>query len=669
MEPNPPQLGAPMAPLVARFRPRPKPGCPGALAPRTRGTARLGTAPAPRSRMGTWILLLGLLAASASGAAPAESVPPVHPRCQPALWRLGLLEARTLAASAPPPLRVRIDAGPDGEAAAALRATCELRVSSLRWEGHRGRWAQVTLAPEQLSDLVAIEEIYYVSQPPRPHPLVVSEGLEEIGASAYITAGQGGAGIKVAVLDIGFTGAHALLGSELPADTRMRAFYGSPAGQGDLSGGGSAHGTACAEIVHDVAPEAALYLVNANSATELDAAVRWLREEGVDIISHSVGWFFGPGDGTGTLHEIVGGAIDDEIVWVNAAGNQAQAYWEGDFTDTDSDGWHEFAPGDASITASHGGGDAVTYVLTWDRWPYSSDLAFDLEVRENGLPGASSFADYAGYPYAYRELDYTPRRTDSRLDVRIQRTAGSAPAHLRLFRVDGGALPEHGLSQGSIVLPADGAHVLSVGAYRVGEGFLEEFSSRGPTLAGIAKPEICGPDAVSTASSVPGLFAGTSAACPHVAGALALLLGAIPEGGFFDFRWSAPELRTLLRRSAAALDGSDPNGSLWGALRLPPLISTAAAQPEVRLCFAAPHTRPVHWRLEGVRPGHGWLEIVDVLGRRVARQPLRIARGAAEIRGVWDGRMANGRRAVPGPYYARAWGAGWHARGRLLLLP
>ena len=58
---------------------------------------------------------------------------------------------------------------------------------------------------------------------------------------------------------------------------------------------------------------------------------------------------------------------------------------------------------------------------------------------------------------------------------------------------------------------------------------LEPYSSRGPTNDGRLKPDYVGPDCVSTCAYFPDPFCGTSAATPHVAGALALWLSQIKQ--------------------------------------------------------------------------------------------------------------------------------------------
>jgi hypothetical protein len=56
----------------------------------------------------------------------------------------------------------------------------------------------------------------------------------------------------------------------------------------------------------------------------------------------------------------------------------------------------------------------------------------------------------------------------------------------------------------------------------------EDFSSQGPTSDGRIKPDISGPDGVSSFVYQPDLFYGTSASSPHVAGAAALILSNVP---------------------------------------------------------------------------------------------------------------------------------------------
>jgi hypothetical protein len=66
-------------------------------------------------------------------------------------------------------------------------------------------------------------------------------------------------------------------------------------------------------------------------------------------VNHSVGWFNSSrGDGTGaagTPDAIVADARANGILWVNAAGNEAQHHWSGAFVDANLNGYQDFAPG------------------------------------------------------------------------------------------------------------------------------------------------------------------------------------------------------------------------------------------------------------------------------------------------------------------------------------
>ena len=118
--------------------------------------------------------------------------------------------------------------------------------------------------------------------------------------------------------------------------------------------------------------------------------------------------------------------------------------------------------------------------------------------------------------------------------------------------------------------PADAAGVMAVAAIDYSHwatGPQENFSSQGPTTDGRMKPEISGPDGVS--SFIYGTFFGTSASSPHVVGAAALILSNNPA-------FSVTELWDAVTSSAIDLgtSGQDP---IFGYGRLN--LSTISADP------------------------------------------------------------------------------------------
>ena len=83
---------------------------------------------------------------------------------------------------------------------------------------------------------------------------------------------------------------------------------------------------------------------------------------------------------------------------------------------------------------------------------------------------------------------------------------------------------EHSTPQGSVGVPTDAQGAIVVGAVYHLDDYLEDFSSQGPTNHGLDVPNVVAPDGVKTLAYGENPFYGTSAAAPHVAGTVALLL-------------------------------------------------------------------------------------------------------------------------------------------------
>ena len=190
----------------------------------------------------------------------------------------------------------------------------------------------------------------------RPLPFapaaVSGEGIAFLGADRARAAGFDGTGVSIAIFDWSFAGYPDRQASgDLPAGVQTRAFCAT-----GLTGG-TGHGTAVAEIVHEIAPAAELHLVCINSIVELGRATDYAIEHGIDVINMS-GGFYNSGDGAGTASgvfaELPDGiarkARERGIVWVNAAGNDALNHWSGTLADPDEDRVLDFAAGDEGNT-------------------------------------------------------------------------------------------------------------------------------------------------------------------------------------------------------------------------------------------------------------------------------------------------------------------------------
>jgi subtilisin family serine protease len=602
-------------------------------------------------------LLVAGLAITAAGAAETADLSRLSPKLR-AIYRQAKESSHQIQSGGLvlTSVRVQIDTGPGGPPASELRPKCLGRIPSLKWQGSVGSFAQVALAPEDLAALAEMDELFQVILPPSGMAQVTTEGVAEHGADKWHELGELGAGTKVGVIDVGFALADsAIARGELPQNTQMRSFWHNTDGLGDITGDNNRHGTACAEIIHDLAPEAQLYLANAGSLIEFDAAIRWMLDEGVGVINHSVGWFWGPGDGTGAIVDVCHNATNRGIMWVNSAGNYGERYWQGVFLDQNSNGRHEFDGAfDESITyANPPPGTQMRWILTWDRWPYSTDLSFELDLYrgDDATPIASS-ENLNPDAYAYRELVYVSSVGNRPLELRLRRKTGTDGATLRIFQIDNINVPEHGDPSGSIIIPADSPQVLSVGAYWLdsGQPVLQGFSSRGPTPGGLIKPEILAVDEVSTWSWSP--FRGTSAACPHITGLVALLQSSLPAGGFYDYAWTADELATILDRYGLKDSLGDVNSSAWGLARLPDDREVTLNIKPPLFSLSSPAPLPLHIGLSRSELGGiNRLRIFDTSGRLVHQQSLNISKGGETLEVTWDGRDRSGRLLPSGCYY------------------
>jgi subtilisin family serine protease len=369
--------------------------------------------------------------------------------------------------------------------------------------------------------------IGWVEAGPERRLSIVSEGVDVIGAGslqASPVSYQGGDTVRVGIIDLGFKGYQGLLGTELPPSVTVRSFH-----PGGIEGNGEAlvdqlHGTACAEIVFDVAPQAELFFANIDTLSTNDQAFDWMIEQGVDVISYSIGWYnAGPGDGTGPINDAAQRAIDAGIEVVVAAGNEARNHWQGLYTDGNGDDFHDFAPGDDTNSVFLNAGESLVVFLNWDDW-FASAQDYDLFViDQNDNLIASSTGFQTGFQNPAEALGFTAPASGT-YHILINRFAATRAVNLEMFFFSPREL-QFIVPAGSITIPADSPDVVAVGATFWGDDVIEFFSSQGPTTDGRVKPDLAAPDGVATASfgGVGLTFFGTSASAPHTAGAIALM--------------------------------------------------------------------------------------------------------------------------------------------------
>jgi Subtilase family len=426
--------------------------------------------------------------------------------------------------------RVRVLVHPARSSGAAAERAIVARVATFGGDvrGRVGDLVEAQVAIPAVEWLSGPREIAWIE--PAPIPMLMQTTSQGVGVTHASRILEGdtsyrpsGEPIRVGILDLGFDGHASLLGGELPATVTARSFH--PLG---IGGGGVEHGTACAEIVHDMAPDAQIYLANFDSISEHGEAVDWLVSQRVDVISYSIGWYnSGPGDGRGTINDHVRRATGAGVKWVGSAGNSAQRHWEGVFSDTNGDGWHNYAAADEGNSFSLQEGDLFIAFLNWDDW-FQSSQDYDLYVfdqsgrlmtwSEGYQDGSQRPTEAAGFVAPYSGSYFVAiHRYDATRDVKLETffVVESAQA-VRMQYV---------VPAGSLTVPADTDGAIAVGATYWRDDTAEPFSSQGPTADGRMKPDLSAPDGVDTATYLAEgePFYGTSASAPHVAGAIALL--------------------------------------------------------------------------------------------------------------------------------------------------
>jgi subtilisin family serine protease len=393
-------------------------------------------------------------------------------------------------------------------------------------------------------------------------------GGEAVGATlaaAWHAKGLTGKGVKVAVFDGGFAGlAERQAAGDLPANVVTL----------DLCGGKrateTAHGTAVAEIVHEMAPEAELHLVCVGSEVDLAAAVTYAKSQRIPVINHSMGWE-GPfrNDGSGAVGAIVADARANGILWVNSAGNGAETHWMGTYSPIGN--LHAWSPsGDVGNTFVWPDGSEICGFLKWDEWPAGvSDFDLGLFLSGSNMLLASSEEEQGeGGGEPPFEAVCAEQSSGADLTVFWAIRGYSVRSNPRIDLVSWSPPLEHVVAAGSIAAPASSPSALAVGALCWQSRQLEPYSSQGPTIDGRVKPDVSGHDSVSGATygtfdGCPSAFAGTSASSPEVAGAAALVEQVFPAFG-------PDQVKQYLMRPARDL-GAAGLDSVYGAgeLQLP----------------------------------------------------------------------------------------------------
>ncbi len=382
------------------------------------------------------------------------------------------------------------------------------------------------------------------------------EQFRQLGVAAWHAAGHKGRGLKVAILDSGFSGYHSQLGKALPAKVIARSFRKD----GNLEAKDSQHGILCGEVIHALAPDAELLFANwepSHPGSFLEAA-RWAVRQGAQVLSCSIimpTW--SDGEGGGLVHAELSRLLNNGkqgggVLFFACAGNTADRHWSGAFHDGGR-GYHSWDQGiDNSLLPWGDGRVSVEMCASAD-----ADLMLLVHDAASGRDLQSCRLQHGDPCTAVVRFSPLPGHSYS---IRVHSSNADTRAHFHLFVLGGSLRQTHAGS--SIPFPGDGPEVVTVGAVE-GDGHRATYSSCGPNSAS-PKPDLVAlVPFESRFRTRP--FGGTSAATPQAAGLAAVMWSAHPE-------WKAAQVRRAMQEAARDLG---PRGHDWetghGLARLPAL--------------------------------------------------------------------------------------------------
>jgi subtilisin family serine protease len=447
----------------------------------------------------------------------------------------------------------------------------EIEVSSKSLKKIQG-W----IDPEHLQEIAAESYVQRISTPSYSYSkkgAALSQGVNLSKSDAIARLGHTGKGVKVGIVSSGANDWQSARDSgDLPNKVTVygsctkRSSDGSTGDLCSLFDSSCNEGTAMAEIIHDIAPDAELAIAAVGTSLEFISQIeRLITEFKADIIVDDLGFNFESSFYDDDIALAIA-AMPKDVLFVSSAGNGGYGNYRAELRrpssystggpNPDIGFSHNFAAGTerGGTDTFHGyiipANSATTVILKWDGRPVS-------QVNRNTLR-LKIFDQFGSLVYASAELITNagdaiaglciPNQTNTEkiYFASVNTTSGpisGQPFQLQFF---GRGAIEYPFSPSSIFGHPAVERVLAVGAInvnRIAENTVNFYSSRGPSFIykvqgqfGLGatstldkrrkKPDIVSIDGVNVTGTggFPSSFFGTSAAAPHVAGIAAQLM-------------------------------------------------------------------------------------------------------------------------------------------------
>lgn len=422
---------------------------------------------------------------------------------------------------------------------------------------------------DELGSLSKLSNVELITAPLYGQPRtgqVNSQGDAILRANQLRGMGFRGQGVKVGVVSDGSNNrATSQASGDLPS--QVTTFGSCTKDVEDLANCRFAstcnEGTAMAEIIHDLAPNAQLAIASASTSLEFIQRINQLANNfGADIIVDDLGFFGEPYFEDGDLADAVA-ALPSDVLYISSAGNSGNTHYEDNFdvSSFPNSSFHEFSTSDEGMAFFVGPNRFVLVIMQWND-PFDSPTTdMDLFITDNNAPLTtigSSTADQlaSGAPPLEAVCVFNPSNVNVVNNAFINRFSGNTNRRLEIFFLGSPSI-EYSRPGGSVFGHAGVPRTLAIGtinASEPGNGSIAFYSSRGPSRIDFPsiihrkKPDLIGIDGVSVtgAGGFSNPFFGTSAAAPHVAAVAAQLMSV-------SKRVTAKNVKDALTRGAVDL--------------------------------------------------------------------------------------------------------------------